>query len=90
MAIMGDDNVPCAGEVVGRIGQTHTWRVRLDDGSVLVCHLSRSYIGCRVREPEKRLPRVGERVLVERSSVESDKGRIVSDRRDGITVRRYR
>ncbi len=87
---MWGDNVPCPGEVVERIGQAYTWRVRLDDGSVLVCYLSRSYIGCRVREPEKRVPKVGEKVLVMRTTIESDSGQIVRNRRGGITVKRFR
>jgi len=87
---MWGDNDPSPGEVVERIGQAYTWRVRLDDGSVLVCYLSRSYIGCRVREPEKRVPKVGEKVLVMRTTIESDSGQIVRNRRGGITVKRFR
>lgn len=73
---MGDDKNPYPGTIVERVAP-YSWRVRLDDGSVLVCYLSRSYIGCRVRDPEKYVPKVGEPVFVERSPSDRDRGRIV-------------
>jgi hypothetical protein len=87
---MGGEMRPVSGEIVERVGRAYSWQVRLDDGSVLICYLSRSYIGCRVREPERRLPKVGDRVLVVRSPSESNTGLIVRDRQRGITVKRFR
>ena len=82
---MTDDNSLFPGEVIERI-TPHSWRVRLDDGSLVVCMLSRSYIGCRTRDPEKHVPKVGEMVFVERSPYPVDRGRIVRYPRGRIVV----
>lgn len=71
-----DGDGPLSGEIVERISP-HSWRVRLDDGSLLVCMLSRGYVGCRTRDPEKHVPKVGETVFVERSPYQAERGRII-------------
>lgn len=73
---MTDDNKLFPGEVIERMSP-HSWRVLLDDGSPVVCMLSRSYLGCRIRDPEKRVPKVGETVFIERSPYQPDRGHIV-------------
>lgn len=87
---MNDEWNPLPGEVVERLGRADRWRARLDDGSVLVCCLPRSYVGCRVGDPEKQMPEPGDRVLVERSPSDSDLGPVVRDPQRGITVMRFR
>jgi translation initiation factor IF-1 len=82
---MPDGNSLFSGEVIERISP-HSWSVRLVDGSLLVCTLSRSYVGCRIRDPEKYVPKVGEKVFVERSPYQVDRGRIVRYPRGRVVV----